>query len=168
MKLAAALGLSILTGCGYHVAGHSDLLPKTITTIGVPAFNNPSTRYKLTDWLPQAIAKEFVTKSRYRVVDASRADAVLKGSVLTYTSNAVLFDQATARATSVEIHVVVQVSLLERATGKVLFSRPRIDIVDNYEIPIQEGQYFDESDTALQRVSKRVAQQVVSDVLNNF
>lgn len=168
MRFAALVTLSILTGCGYHVAGHSDLLPKTIATIGVPAFVNPSTRYKLTDWLPSAIAKEFVAKSRYRVVDADRADAVLRGSVLTYTSNAVLFDQATARATSVEIHVALQVSLVERATGKVLFSRPRMDIVDNYEIPIQAGQYFDESDTALQRVSKRVAQQVVSDVLNNF
>ena len=168
MRFAAFASLTLLTGCGYHVAGHSDLLPKTITTIGVPAFTNPSTRYKLTDWLPGAIAKEFVAKSRYRVVDADRADAVLKGAVLTYTSNAVLFDQAGARATSVEIHVTVQVSLVERATGKVLFSRPRIDVVDNYEIPIQQGQYFDESDTALRRVSKRVAQQVVSDVLNNF
>ena len=26
-------------GCGYHVSGHADMLPKTIKTIAVPAFN---------------------------------------------------------------------------------------------------------------------------------
>ena len=163
----AALAL-LLAGCGYHVAGKSDLLPKTVTTIAVPAFANPTTRYKLTDWLPDAIAKEFLARSNYRITDASRADAVLGGSVLTYNSGAVLFDPKTSLATSVEIRVALQVTLTERTTGKVLFTRPRIEVVDNYEIPVQEGQYFDESDAALERVSKRVAQQIVSDILNNF
>jgi hypothetical protein len=160
--------LCLLASCGYHSAGQADLLPKTIVTIGVPAFTNGTTRYKLTDWMPEEISKELIARSRYRVVDASRADAVLKGSVLGYSANTALFDQKTALATSVEIHVALQVSLVERTTGKVLFSRPRIDVTENYEIPVQQGQYFDESDSALQRISKRVAQQVVSAILNDF
>jgi hypothetical protein len=160
--------LCLLASCGYHVGGRADLVPKTIVTIGVPAFTNPTTRYKLSDWLPEAISKEFIASSRFRVTDASRADAVLKGSVLNYTSNATLFDQKTGLATSVEVHFAIQVTLTERTTGKVLFSRPRIDWTDSYEIPIQQGQYFDESDAALDRASKRVAQQVVSAILNNF
>lgn len=160
--------LCLLAGCGYHTAGHSDLVPKTITTITVPAFTNSTTRYKITDWLPDAVAKEFIARSRFKVVDASHADAVLKGSVLSYSPNTVLFDQKTGLASSVEIHLVLQVSLVERATGKILFTRPRLEIVDNYEIPIQPTQYFDESDSALQRVSRRLAQQIVSDILNNF
>jgi Lipopolysaccharide-assembly len=160
--------LCVLASCGYHTAGRADLLPKTIATIGVPAFSNSTTSYKLTDWLPDAIAKEFISRSRLRVVNVNRADAVLKGSVLSYTSNPVLFDQKTGLASSVEIHVALQVSLVERTSGKVLFTRPRLEVTDNYEIPIQQGQYFDESDSALQRVSTRVAQQVVSAVLNNF
>lgn len=163
-----ALGCFELASCGYHTAGHADLLPKTISTVGVPAFANPTTRYKITDWLPDAIAKEFIARSRYRVVSADKADMVLHGGVLSYASNAVLFDPKTALATSVEIHLILQVSLVERATGKVLFTRPRMEVVDNYEIPGQQTQYFDESDSALQRVSQRVAQQVVSAILNNF
>jgi lipopolysaccharide assembly LptE-like protein len=167
--LASFLLASLLqASCGYHTAGQAGLLPKTIVTIGVPAFTNGTTRYKLSDWLPEEISKEFIASSRYRVVEASHADAVLKGSILGYNSSTALFDQKTALATSVEIHVALQVSLVERTTGKVLFSRPRIEITDNYEIPLQEGQYFDESDSALQRVSKRVAQQVVSAILNDF
>ncbi len=165
---AAAACLALLSSCGYHTAGHADLLPKTISTVGVPSFANATTRYKITDWLPDAIAKEFVARTRYRVVNADKADMLLRGGVLSYSSNAALFDPKTALATSVEVHLILQVSLVERATGKVLFSRPRMEVVDNYEIPQQETQYFDESDSALQRVSRRVAQQIVSAVLNNF
>jgi hypothetical protein len=50
----------------------------------------------------------------------------------------------------------------------VLFTRPRMEFTDSYEIPLQQGQYSDESDSALDRVSKRVAQQVVSAILNDF
>jgi hypothetical protein len=166
--ILATVGFMTIASCGYHTAGHADLLPKTIATVGIPSFANPTTRYKITDWIPDAIAKEFVARTRYRVVSADKADMVLHGGVLSYTSNAVLFNPQTALATSVEVHLVLQVSLVERATGKVLFTRPRVEMVDNYEIPAQEVQYFDESDSALQRVSQRVAQQIVSDILNNF
>jgi hypothetical protein len=158
----------VFTACGYHTAGQANLLPKTIKTVGVTAFTNGTTRYKLSDWLPEAVSKEFIAGSRFRVVNASKADVVLSGSVLSYASNPVLFDQKTALATSVEIHVALQVTLTERNTGKVLFSRPRIEVTDNYAIPVQQGQYFDESDSALQRVSERVARQVVSAILNDF
>jgi hypothetical protein len=165
---APLIFICLLASCGYHSAGHAGLLPKTIVTVGVPAFTNGTTRYKLTDWLPEAISKEFIARSRFRVTDASRADAVLKGSVLGYSSNATLFDQKTGLATSVEVHIALQVTLTERTTGKVLFTRPRINITDSYEIPLQQGQYFDESDTALDRASKSVAQQLVSAILNDF
>src|SRR5580698_4785542 len=169
MRVAlVALSSCLLARCGYHTAGQANLLPKELRPIGVPAFTNNTTRYKLSDWLPEEISKEFIANSRFRVVNASNADAVLKGSVLAYTSNTVLFDQKTALATSVEIHVALQVTLTERKTGKVLFTRPRIDVTDNYEIPLQQGQYFDESDAALSRVSARVARQVVSAILNDF
>jgi hypothetical protein len=169
MKAAfVAMSACMLGSCGYHVAGRAPLLPKSIVTIGVPAFTNGTTRYKLADWLPEAISKEFISRSRFRVTAANRADAVLRGSILTYTSNATLFDQKTGLATSVEVHVALQVTLTERATGKVLFTRPRLDFTDSYEIALQPGQYFDESDAALDRVSKRVAQQVASAILNDF
>ena len=160
--------LSLLGSCGYHVAGHSDLLPKTIATVAVPAFNNPTTRYKVTDWLAEAVAKEFLSTTRYRVVQADRADMILKGSVLGYTSSAVLFNPQTSLATVVEVHLILQLSLVERSTNKVLFTRPRLEVIDDYEIPQQETQYFDESDSALQRVSQRVARQIVSSIVNNF
>ncbi|MBV9400002.1 MAG: hypothetical protein JO062_18635 [Bryobacterales bacterium] len=144
-------------------------MPKTLHTVAIPAFGNITTRYKLTDRLPEAFSREFITRTRYRVVpDPNQADAVLTGAVNNYTSFPVIFDPTTNRAAAVEVHVILQVKLTERATGKVLFDRPRLEISERYEISLDPTQYFEESDDALDRASKLVAKQVVSSVLNAF
>src|ERR1700691_2003456 len=106
LRILAASALLALPSCGYHVVGHTDLLPKTIQTICVPAFKNVTTRYKLTDRLAGAIAREFIARTRYHIVsDPAAADAVLTGSVINYLSGATVFDPATGRATAVDLHV---------------------------------------------------------------
>ncbi len=52
MRLAVAVFALMFGSCGYHVAGHADLMPKTIHTVCIPAFQNSTIRYKLTDRLP--------------------------------------------------------------------------------------------------------------------
>jgi hypothetical protein len=160
-----ALALACLA-CGYHVSGHSDLLPSTIQSIAIPAFGNATTRYKLTDRLPQALAREFAARTRYRIVsDPNKADAVLRGTVLNYFSGATIVVQ---NATAVDLHVYLQVTLTERATGKTLFTRPSMEVRERYEVSVDPTQYFDESDAALDRVSRAVAQQLVTAILANF
>jgi outer membrane lipopolysaccharide assembly protein LptE/RlpB len=169
LGLTAATLVCGLAGCGYHMAGHSDLIPQSVHTIAIPAFGNVTTRYKLTDWLPEAIAREFIASTRYRVVsDPDQADAVLHGAVVNYFSYPTIFDTQTGRATGVDIRVTLQVSLVERATGKVLFNRPAFEVRDRYEISTNPQQYFEESETALNRASDLVARRVVSDIVNNF
>ena len=83
-KLAFAAALSGAmwgSACGYHVSGRADLIPKNIRTIAVPAFGNITTRYQLARLLPEDITREFISRTRYRVVaDPAQADAVLTGS----------------------------------------------------------------------------------------
>lgn len=155
--------------CGYHVAGRGDLLPKTVKTIAIPAFGNITTRYKLTDQLPEAIKREFIARTRYKLVsDPNQADAVLRGAVVNYQSFPTLFDPATSRAVGAQLSVTLQVSLLERTTGKTLFTRPSFEIHEPYQISEDPGQYFEESETALARASKIVAERVVTAILDNF
>ena len=53
MKYLAVLFFPLLlSSCAYHFAATDTALPKTIHTIAIPAFNNLTTRYKLTDQLP--------------------------------------------------------------------------------------------------------------------
>src|SRR4051812_38857233 len=88
-----------LASWGYHFAETDTVLPKTIHTVAIPAFTNQTTRYKLTDQIPEAISREFITRTRYRVVsDQNTADAILRGSVLGYSFSPTIFDPANGRA----------------------------------------------------------------------
>ncbi len=166
----AALALLLLTsGCGYRVAGHADVLPKHIRTIAVLPFGNPSTRYKLSDRLAAAITREFLTRTRYDVVaDAGRADAVLSGAVVNYWANPTVFDPATGRASTVQVNVYVSLTLRERESGKVLFQRTSLEARERYEISVDQRAYVEESEAAIERLSRDVARTVVSAVLENF
>ena len=169
MRAAAVCVILLTASCGYRTAGRADLVPTTVHTIAIPAFTNQTTRYKLTDQLPEAIAREFISRTRYRIVsDQSAADAVLTGSVLTYTSFPTVFDPTTGRASSVEVHVTMRLNLVERATGKVLYTRPNFEMRERYQISIDPAAFFEESDAALARASQQTAQQVVSSILDNF
>jgi len=159
----------MLVSCGYRFSATEDALPKTIRTVSVPAFTNLTTRYKLTDQLPEAISREFITRTRYRVVsDSTTADAVLRGTVINYSFYPTIFDPATFRAAFAELHVTLSVTLTERATGKVIFSRPNFDVRETYQISPDATQYFEESDPALKRAGQQVARSIVSAVLQNF
>jgi RNase P/RNase MRP subunit p29 len=167
--LTAVLCTAALSSCGYHVAGKGELIPTTVKTIAIPAWGNVTTRYKLTDHIPEALSREFLTRTRYKVVnDVNEADMVLRGAVVRYTAFGTVVDRDTGRATVVELHLLLQVTLTERATGKVLFTRPSFEVRERYEISGDPKQYFDESDAALDRASQEAARNVVSSILENF
>jgi hypothetical protein len=88
VRYVAALLPLMLASCGYKFAATDTVLPKTIRTVSIPAFHNLTVRYKLTDQLPEAISREFITRTRYKVVsDPNTADAVLRGTVINYAFN---------------------------------------------------------------------------------
>jgi len=160
----------MMTACGYHVAGKADLVPKTVHTIAVPAFGNATVRYKLSDLLPEAISRELIARTRYQVVnDPTQADAILRGTVINYFAFPTLIDQAIGRTSGLQINVRMDVSLVERSTGKVIFSRPNFEAHERYELSVtNNSQYFDESGAAVERLSKDVSRDVVTSILENF
>lgn len=169
MKYFAVFLLLGLASCGYKFGATDNVLPKTVHTVAIPAFGNATTRYKLTDQLPEAISREFITRTRYRVVsDPNTADAVLRGSVINYSFYPTIYDPATGRAAFAELHVTLGVTLTERATGKVLFTRPNFEVRETYQISPDPIQYFEESEPALKRAGQQVSRSIVSAVLENF
>jgi len=162
-------GPGLLASCGYHVGGQADLVPKSIQTIAIPAFVSASMRYKLVDVLPQQIGREFIAKTRFRVVtDPTDADAVLAGNVNFAQVYPTIFDPISGKPTSVQVLVVISVTLSERGTGRVLFARNNMAFRQNYSIAVDPHQFFDESGPAFDRVSRDIAHDVVSAVVEAF
>jgi lipopolysaccharide assembly LptE-like protein len=169
-RVAYALtALALLVACGYHVTGRGDLLPKSVKTIAIPAFHNATTRQTLARMLAEDVTREFNSRTRYRIVDdPKQADAVLYGTLSNFDVNPIIFDPATFRATTVHVRATVQLTLTDRATGKPILSRPNLQWDERYQVSENPQAYFDESGTAIIRVSQAMARSIVSTILENF
>jgi hypothetical protein len=167
MTFLVVLLAALTAGCGYHVSGHGDMLPKTIHTIAIPAFGNATSRYKLARLLPTDIGRELISRTGYKIVaDPAGADAVLTGTVNNFVAYPTI--SAGGRSTTVEAVVWLNLTLTNRATGAVLYNRAGAEFRERYEISIDPKAYFDESGTAMERLSKSVARSVVSGMLEKF
>jgi hypothetical protein len=155
--------------CGYHVGGKADLMPKSIQTIAIPAFGTFTMRYKLVDVLPQQIAREFIARTRFRIVqNPSEADAVLTGSINSARAYPAVLDPTSGKATTIQVTVFLTITLREQATGRTLFSRANYMFRQNYDVAVDPHQFFDESGPAFDRLSRDVAADIVSSVVENF
>ena len=170
VPLAIAFTAVLLApGCGYHVSGHGDLMPKNIKTIAIPAFGNITVRYQLARLLPADITREFLSRTHNAIVaDPNQADAVLAGTVTNFAFYPTVNDPVSGRATAAQAMVTLHLTLTDRTTKKVLYSRLGAEFRERYEISIDPAAYFDESGTAMQRVSRDVARSVVTAILEGF
>jgi outer membrane lipopolysaccharide assembly protein LptE/RlpB len=166
LPLAAVLAVA---GCGYHVAGHSTALPKTIHVIAVPALENKTTSYRLEQKLTSATVHEFLAKTSYRVVsNPEDGDAVLRGKVLSLEAVPLLFDTKTGRATTMLVTVKCEVTLTENATQKVLYHTDNFVFRNEYEISTDLKSFFEEQDPALDRLARDFAAHLVAAVIENY
>jgi outer membrane lipopolysaccharide assembly protein LptE/RlpB len=172
----ALVGAAVwIAGCGYHVAGRSDALPKTIHVIAVPALENKTTSYRIEQRLTTATVHEFLAKTPYRVVpDPANGDAVLRGKVLSLDAVPLIFDTATGRATAMLVTVKCEVTFELRETGKILYHTDNFIFRNQYEIttdvnnPNSIKTFFEEQDPALDRLAQDFAARLVAAVVENY
>jgi len=170
VKLILPFALALLwAGCGYHVGGHADLMPANIKTIAIPPLVNNTMRPKLPTLLAADITREFHARTKYIIItDPSQADAILRGAIAKFVNFPTIADPATGRATGAGCVVTMNLTLTDRRSGKVLFSQVGVEYRERYEISIDPKTYFDESDTALVRLSRDLAQGIVTAILEKF
>jgi outer membrane lipopolysaccharide assembly protein LptE/RlpB len=168
--LCAATTIAVMaSGCGYHVAGHSSALPKSIHVIAVPALENKTTSYRLEQKLTAATVHEFLAKTSYRIVsNPESGDAVLRGKVVSLEALPLLFDTTTGRATTMLVTVKCEVSFTESATQKVLFHTDNFIFRNQYEVSTDLKSFFEEQDPALDRLAQDFAQRLVAAVTENY
>ena len=156
-------------GCGYHTNAHIVQLPANVHTIAIPIFVNQSGTYRIEQLLTGAVVREFVTRTRYHVDNepGQDADATLRGTVLTTSAVPSAYDSQTGRAASVQVTVVVKVSLTDRQ-GKVLFENPSYIFRDQYQVSRELSSFFQEESPAVDRLTRDFARTLVSNILEGF
>jgi outer membrane lipopolysaccharide assembly protein LptE/RlpB len=167
--LAGVLVLCLwASACGYHTAGRVNTLPNSIQTLSVPAFVNQTHTFRIEQMLTQAVVREFVTRTRYKIISGGEnADATLRGTVLSASTSPATYDSQTGRVATVLVTVNIKVSLTTR-DGKVLFEDPSYVFRDQYQVSRELSSFFEEDTPAMERVSRDFARTLVSNVLEGF
>ena len=146
MTLAAFLGSLLTTACGYTLVGKAqNLLPPTVHTIQVPAFVNRTTRVELEQRVTQAVADEFVSRGRLRLVTVPKeADVILRGSIDSFGIFPIAFN-AQGRATQYQISITANIELVDhRAEDKVLWKNDQYRFTENYQTNTESTDAFDQ------------------------
>jgi outer membrane lipopolysaccharide assembly protein LptE/RlpB len=158
-----------LAGCGYHVTGPSDSLPRSIHVIAVPALENSTTSYRIEQRLTSATVHEFLAKTPYKVVsNPAGGDAVLRGKVVSLEAVPLLFDTTSGRATTMLVTIKCEVTLTQTATAKVLYHADNFVFRSEYEISTNVASFFEEQDPALDRLAHDFAARLVASVIENY
>jgi len=158
-----------LAACGYHVAGRSDALPKSIHVVAIPALENATNSYRIEQKLTSATVHEFLAATPYKITSNPDAgDAVLRGKVLAVDTVPLLFDTQTGRATTMLVTIRCEVTLTQSEPQKVLYHTDKFVFRNEYEISTDVKSFFEEQDPALDRVAKDFAQRLVAAITENF
>ncbi len=164
----AVLALAIaLAGCGYRLSGHSNALPG-IQTIGIPTFVNRTSRPEIEQRITEHIIDEFTTRGRARLVPGEEgAQAVLKGTILSYTQNPVAISEQ-GRATRYEIMITAHVILSEVATDKILWEDDHFLFKRQYDVAVSPQSFQDQEIVAIDDVATDFARGIVTSILEGF
>lgn len=153
-----AISLSILltvAGCGYRLAGAGSLAGEG-QTLAVPVFRNDSSLFRVEQTLTEAVRRELVSTTRYRVVPDEAGDLLLTGRVLDIRVAPTVFtDQG--RAIVYTVAVAVSVRLVDTSDGSVLIDEDRLSFREPFEVSNDSVQFVPEDAAAMERLARQLA-----------
>jgi outer membrane lipopolysaccharide assembly protein LptE/RlpB len=165
--LIPLLAATALAGCGYRLSGGGSL-PDHVRRIAVPMFENRTQDPDIAQRMTESIVDEFVHRGNYVTVPSPQdADAVLRGTILTYRTVPISID-LDGRATRYEIQIHLEGTLEDLVNDEVLWEDDHYIFRGQYDVDPVEARSFDRSILAIEEVSREAARSVVATILEGF
>jgi hypothetical protein len=165
-----ALSLSMTVGvCGYKRAGQGKSLPANIKTIAVPIFQNSSLKYRVEQRFTQAVIDEILKRARgLRVVSSpDDADAVMSGDIRGFRATGSILDDR-GRTRVWDVRIIISIVVRDLKTHKIIFENPRMSFEGEYELTDDPQSFFNEENSAVDRIAKEFAQTIVSAIMEGL
>jgi outer membrane lipopolysaccharide assembly protein LptE/RlpB len=173
MRLPVLLPLAVAllgqSGCGYHTLGAATHLPPDVHTLSVPLFASKTDAYHTETVMTDAVIREFMARTRFRVTPDSSgdADAVLHGTILKEAVTPLTYNAATQESSSFLMTIVASVTLTGR-DGTVLYENKNYVYRQQFQSTTDLPTFIQENPAAVQRLSRDFARQLVADVLEGL
>jgi hypothetical protein len=174
MRLACTLALALAAlvtqpSCGYHLNTKGSNLPPQIKSIGVPQLANQTTRPELGQRLTEKVRDQFVSRGKYKVTsDSSGVDAVLTGTVLSWSSRPVSLGTDRSEAQRVSVTLRASVKFEDLLEHRVRWQSDDYTFTAEYDVVGDPDQYFDTELNAVDKVAEDFARAVTSAILQGF
>jgi hypothetical protein len=148
--------LTAVAGCGVRYGFSEGAFPAHVKTMAVLPFENQTSAPELQSELFENMRKELQKRLGVRDAVQDKADALVRGSIVSYDADVpVAFSADPRQAVSArrKLQMVVDVEILDQTTGKVLWQRKGLR---------GEGEYSEraEQDGRRQAISK-----IVNDIV---
>ena len=168
LLIVLLLSASSFTEC-YKPAGRGDGLPNHIKTLSIPAFQNPSLRFKVEQRFTGAVIDEVLRRKRSLSIVSTpeSADAVMLGTIKNFGFRPILLDDI-GRARLFEIVITVGLTVRDQTKNKIIFDNQNFIFRGEYEISGDPKTYFNEEGPAVDRIARDFAKSVLTTILEGF
>ena len=167
LAVAVALG-GILSGCGYTFAPQGEHIDQSIRRIYVESFANQTAQADLDNLVRQAFIDQFLQTSRFTVVQSlAEADASVSGAV-TNLNTAALSYRRSMLAAEERAAMVLQVSFVDRKTGKTIWSSRQVRHSIDYELEDDINSIVNTRKTAYEKLAQDTVERAFNLMMSNF
>ena len=147
--------LLLISACGYHFMGTGGDFPGKITTLAISPLENRTKEPNLSTTLVAAFRREFIFRRELDIVGTHEAEAVLKGTIRSFTSHSLSYDEQ-GRVREYRINITLDLFLANKRDESILW---RADGLRRFE------EYLASSDVIINEERKnRAIRKIASDL----
>jgi outer membrane lipopolysaccharide assembly protein LptE/RlpB len=159
LMIASALAVS---ACGYRLHGGGSALGEG-QVLGVPMFGNQTSEFRIEQRLTEAVRRELIRGTRYRVVPEGAGDVVLTGRVLGVTTAPTVFtDQGRAIVYTVAVRMNVRVT--DGEDGALIYEDDDVTFREIFEVSNESASFVPEDGAALERLARQFSGSLVASL----
>ena len=164
MRLAALL-LLLLSGCGYQFSGGT--LPGDVNLLRLPLATNQTSEPLLETFLAAPLTAVLARQRGVEIVESvSVADAVLQATITEYFVEPISYD-SNDRISVFRATIKVHFALQQRSDGRLLWQGD-FERQESYPAAVDKNQQEDLESTAIESMSKAVADDLIYRLVTRF
>lgn len=161
------LFLLVGTGCGYRLGGEGFGPSPEIRSIAIPTFINETYEAGIETIVTNALLRELIKDRRVKVVGEDEADAIMEGTVTSFSTSSVAYDP-TGVVLEYRTWVSLDVMVKRHKRGEVLWSRRGLTESDVYRVSSDVLFTEAEKERAIRKIAEEFAKRIRRRLFEGF
>lgn len=159
--------LLVGTGCGYRFGGERFGPSPEIRSIAIPTFINETYEAGIETIVTNALLRELIKDRRVKIVGEDEADAIMEGTVRSFSTSSVAYDP-TGVVLEYRTWVVLDVLLKRNKKAGVLWSKRGLTESDVYRVSSDVLFTEAEKERAIRKIAEEFAKRIRRRLFEGF